>query len=176
MHDPVIGGVGEGRQHALEHPGDLGQAERAHVGAQRAALEVLHRDVGHPLVLEVLVDGDDVGVPERAGDARLLQEAGGGGRIGGVEGRQLLEGDVAQEVGLAGQVDHRHPAAADLAHDLEAPDALSLARHLGLPPGATGRARVRPAPAHAWTVVCPAKTTETVPGGTPSVMPLSESR
>jgi hypothetical protein len=35
---------------------------------------------------------------------------------------ELLERDEAVEVGLAREVDHGHPAAADLTHDLVPPD------------------------------------------------------
>ena len=49
----------------------IGLDQRLIAAAQRATLEVLHRDVGGALVLEVLVDGDDVGVVERARDPRF---------------------------------------------------------------------------------------------------------
>ena len=49
--------------------------------------------------------------------------------VGGVERGELLERDEAVEVGLAGEVDHRHAAATDLAEDLVAPDGLQDVRH-----------------------------------------------
>jgi hypothetical protein len=79
-------------------------------------------------VLEVLVHGDDVGVRERPGDARLAQEASGEGRVLGAQGGKLLERHLAVQVHLSGQVDQRHAAASDLTDDLEAAD---LAHDLG---------------------------------------------
>ena len=96
---------------------------------QRAALDVLHRDVRRAVVLEVVVHGDDVRMAQRAGHARLAQEALRERGVGGVERRQLLERDEAVEVGLAGEVDHRHAAAPDLAEDLVAADGLQDVRH-----------------------------------------------
>ena len=64
----------------------------------------------------------DVRVVERSGDARLAQEARGEGRIGRVERRELLQRDLAVEVGLAREPDDGHAAAADLAQELEAAD------------------------------------------------------
>ena len=55
-------------------------------------------------------------------DAGLLQEAPGERGVGGVGGVQLLERDLAIERGLAGEMDGRHAAAAELAHDLVAAD------------------------------------------------------
>ena len=55
-------------------------------------------------------------------DARLAQERRAADGSERVERAQLLERDVAVEVGLAGEVDHGHPAAADLAQDLVAAD------------------------------------------------------
>ena len=115
--------VSAGEQ-ALEHAADLRQRHPPDVRAQRAALDVLHRDVRRAVVLEVVVDRDDVRVAQRAGDARLAQEALGERRVGRVERAELLERDEAVEVGLAGEVHHRHAAAADLAEDLVAADCL----------------------------------------------------
>ena len=42
---------------------------------------------------------------------------------------ELLERDEAVEVGLAGEVDHGHAAAPDLAEDLVSPDGLQDVRH-----------------------------------------------
>ena len=69
------------------------------------------------------------GCVSEPGDARLAQEALRERGVGGVEGGQLLERDEAVEVGLAREVDDRHPAAADLAQDLVAPDRLQDVRH-----------------------------------------------
>ena len=91
-------------------------------GRSDAALEVLHRDVGRAAALEVVVDRDDVRVAERAGEPGLAQEAAGDGGLGALQERELLERDVAVELALAGEVDGRHAAAADLAEDLVSAD------------------------------------------------------
>ena len=56
------------------------------------------------------------------------------------------EGDVAVQVGLAGEVNDGHAAPADLAEDLEATDALALPRHQRPPPGGGRGARSRAPP------------------------------
>ena len=101
----------EAGEHALEHAGDLRQRHPPDVRPQRAALDVLHRDVRRAVVLEVVVHGDDVRVAQRAGDARLAQEALRERRVGGVERAELLQRDEAVQVGLAREVDDRHAAA-----------------------------------------------------------------
>ena len=126
---PCCLGVGEPGEQALEHAADLRERQLPHVRAQRAALDVLHRDVRRAVVLEVVVHGDDVRVAQRAGHARLAQEALRERRVRGVERAQLLERDEAVEVGLAREVDDRHAAAADLPQDLVAADGLHDVRH-----------------------------------------------
>ena len=129
MDDPVLLGVREPGEQPLEHAADLRQRHVPDVRPQRAALDVLHRDVRRAVVLEVVVHGDDVRMAQRAGDARLAQEALRERGVRRVERRQLLERDEAVEVGLAREVDHRHAAAADLAEDLVAADRLQDVRH-----------------------------------------------
>jgi len=129
VHDAVRLRVGQPGEQALEHAADLRQRELADVRAQRAALDVLHRDVRRAVVVEVVVDRDDVRVRERARDARLAQEALGERGVRRVEGAQLLERHEAVEVGLAREVDHRHAAATHLAQDLVATDGLHDVRH-----------------------------------------------
>ena len=135
MHDAAGLGVGEPGENALEHAGDLRQLEVADERAQGSALDVLHRDVRRALVLEEVVDGDDVGVAERAGDARLAYEALGEGGIGGMKRRQFLQGDDAIEVGLPGEIDDCHPAAADLTDDVVSPERTQDLGHRTLPRG-----------------------------------------
>ena len=131
VDDAVLLRVGEPGEQALEHAADLRQGHLADVRAQRAALDVLHRDVRRAVVLEVVVHGDDVRMAQRAGHARLAQEALGERRVGGVEGAQLLERDEAVQVGLARQVHERHAAAPQLAQDLVSADGLHDVRHQG---------------------------------------------
>ena len=133
MDDPARLRVREPGQDALQHARDLRQLEVADERAQRAALDVLHRDVRRPLVLEEVVDGDDVGVAQRAGDARLAHEALGEGRVCGVKRRQLLQRDDAVEVGLTREIDDGHPAAADLTDDVVSPERTQDFGHRTLP-------------------------------------------
>ena len=124
MHDAVRFRVRQPGQQALEHAADLRHVHPPDVRAQRAALDVLHRDVGRAVVLEVIVHGDDVRMRQRARHARLAQETLGERGIGGVEGAEFLERDEPIEVGLAGEVHHRHAAATHLSEDLVAIDDL----------------------------------------------------
>ena len=133
VDDAVRLRVGEPGEQAFEHAADLRQRHPADVRAQRAALDVLHRDVRRAVVLEVVVHGDDVRVRQRPGHARLAQEALGERRVGRVERAQLLERDEPVEVGLAGEVHHRHAAATDLPEDLVAADRLHDLRHPCVP-------------------------------------------
>ena len=91
-------------------------------GRSDPPVDVLHRDVRGPVVLEVVVDRDDVGVAQRARQPRLAQEALGEGGIGLAKGAQLLQRDQPVEVGLARQEHGRHAAPAQLLEDLVAPD------------------------------------------------------
>ncbi len=110
-------------EHVLQHAADLRGLQPADPRAQRAARDVLHRDVLDAAVLEVVEDGDDARVVERARDARLAQEAADHLRVLALQRAELLQGDEAVEVELPGEVDARHPAAPDLAEDLEPTDA-----------------------------------------------------
>ena len=74
VHDAGRLRVCQRRQHALQYARDPSQRQAPHVLAQRAARDVLHRDVRRASVLEVLMHGDDVRVVERAGEPRLAQE------------------------------------------------------------------------------------------------------
>jgi DNA-binding NarL/FixJ family response regulator len=66
---------------------------------------------------------------QRAGHARLAQEALRERRVRGVEGAQLLERDEAVEVGLACEVHQGHAAATELSKDLVTADGLHDVRH-----------------------------------------------
>jgi len=73
-------------------------------------------------VLEVVVDGDDVRVVERTAQPGLSQEPLGEQAVAGMELRQLLEGYLASQVDLTGEVHDRGAAATDLPIDLIPPD------------------------------------------------------
>jgi hypothetical protein len=61
-------------------------------------------------------------VAQRAGETRLPEEPLDHVGVSGAKRGELLERDEAVEVGLAREVHHGHPAAADLTHDLVPPD------------------------------------------------------
>ena len=137
VHDPLRLGAGQAGQHALQHAGALGQRHPPHPRPQRAPLDVLHRDVRRPVVLEVVVHGHDVRVAERTGHARLAHEPLRERGVGRVEGSELLQRDEPVQVALAREVDRRHAAAPELAEDLVAADRLHRFGHQ--PPRLPGR-------------------------------------
>jgi hypothetical protein len=99
---------------------------------QRLAAQVLEDQVGRALVLAPVVDGDDVGVIEARGGAGLDVEAAPilVGERAVVAARHELDGDVAPELQVAGEVDRAETAAAEPADDLEATaDAVAGLRH-----------------------------------------------
>jgi len=62
VDDSVALRVREARKDSFQGAAGLRQGQAAHVAAQRPAREVLHRDVRHTVLLEVLMDRDDVRV------------------------------------------------------------------------------------------------------------------
>ena len=132
MDDALRVRVRKARQHALEHAADLRRRELADPRAQRSTRDVLHRDVRRAVVLEEVEHGHDARVIERAREPRLAHEASGHLRVLAVQRPQLLQRGVAVEVELAGEMDTRHAAAAELPHDLVAADAHQ--RIFGAPP------------------------------------------
>jgi hypothetical protein len=106
----------------------VGLARFLEVLRERAALDELHGVGGCAAGRHLqAVDGNDVGVVELRGDLDLADEAQAGLRIAGRSLQQLLERDLAQELGVARDVDRSHPAAAGLAEDHVARLARSLA-------------------------------------------------
>ena len=107
-----------------QRPGDLahhahrvGRRQRAPCAqplAERLPLDVAHDEEDEPARLADAVDGDDVRVREAGGGARFAHEAfarlGGPRQVGG----EHLDGHVAVELDVAGEVDDPHPAAAEL--------------------------------------------------------------
>ena len=129
MGDAVRGRVGESGEHVVEHAEHLGQTEVFDTRAQRAAFDVFHRDVGVPVRFVEVVDGDDVGMLELRDEARFGDEAFCHRGIAAGE-REPLEGDLPVQGRLVGEIDRRHPAAAQHADDFVAADA--LCRHCRL--------------------------------------------
>ena len=87
-------------------------------GFEGLAVDELHDQVGHRGVVADGVDGDDVVVADGGGGAGLADEAPTGGAGGGQRCRQHLDGDDAQELGVAGTQNDAHAAAADDFEDL----------------------------------------------------------
>jgi hypothetical protein len=107
----------------VERLGDLGEEldralrlERPLLGddlGQVRALHVAHREEEDAGLLSCLVDGDDVRVIERGGDARLAQEALAKALVLRELGRDHLERDLASQALLVGTVDRTHASSAD---------------------------------------------------------------
>ncbi len=80
------------------------------------ALHVPHRDVQDAVGLARVVDRDDVRVVEAGGDLGLADEALPERVIIGELGTEDLQRDLAAQPDVLGQVDDRHPTAADHPH------------------------------------------------------------
>jgi hypothetical protein len=115
--------VAEPGEHALDHPADLRQLEPADELAQRAARDVLHRDVRDAVVLEEVEQRDDVRVIQRGGEPGLAHEALGQRWVAALE-IQSLEDHVAVQRRLAHEVHDGHPAAREHPDDLVVSDAI----------------------------------------------------
>jgi hypothetical protein len=81
---------------------------------QRAALDVLHDDVGEPLGLADLIDRANTRMIQRRGGAGLLEQAPAGRRVGLQVFARNLHRDGALDLGVPGAVDDAHPARAEL--------------------------------------------------------------
>ena len=122
-----------------DHLVDLGFGQRVGLGEQRVErlpLDILHDEIGGAVVLEIAVDGDDVGMLERDQRLRLLAEAieapvesflGRGadradlraiGRARGeARGQILLDRDLAPDLDFLGQIGDAEAARAEHAQD-----------------------------------------------------------
>ena len=76
MDDPLLVGRGQtvGDLDGVVHRFARGQGGVAHHLPQRRALQELEHDVGLPVVLTRVEDGEEVGVVEGAGGSRFLLE------------------------------------------------------------------------------------------------------
>jgi hypothetical protein len=81
---------------------------------QRLAFEPFHGDERRPLVASDFVDGADVRVGQRRGGARLAQQPILAFARRRRTGPQELQGDMAAEGRVLGEVDDTHPAGAEL--------------------------------------------------------------
>jgi len=92
---------------------------------ERAAGHVFYYKVGDPLLLAIVVDGENVGVAEGGNGLGLAAEAGQEAFAAGFCGLHDLDGHPALQLVLVGAVDGRHTSLADLFGDLIAADGLS---------------------------------------------------
>ena len=121
--------------HRSGHVGaDLGRAPRGdgavladHL-AQGAPLDVLHDDEVRALLLAPVVDGDDVGVVEVGGRARLPAEALDERPVGRELGKEDLERDRTIQEEVSREEDLRHSAPGKVLHDL-IPTVVNTQRH-----------------------------------------------
>jgi hypothetical protein len=119
MNDGVLMGSGESLDELKGESEDFGFGKWAggESGAERAARNVFHyEEIGAALCIEI-VDGGDVGMIEFWKCERLIVEAMANSFLGDGAGMEKLKSDVSIEVGIAGQINDTHPAAANLLKD-----------------------------------------------------------
>ena len=116
--------LGERLEHRVEHVEGRPRREQAllaHDVAQGLPGHVLHREEDVAVVLALVEHGDDVGVGQRRGRARLATEAGDEALVVGEVLAHHLQGDLAVEPLVDGEVDRRHPAVGDPTEHAVAP-------------------------------------------------------
>ena len=117
MDDPAcVGGVERRRGLAepLERAAERLRALAAEPVGERAARQVLHDDVGTPLVLADVEDRDDArSVREPRGREAFAREAARIASLSAKRSDEHLDGDGPRQVGVLGAVDLAHPAAGD---------------------------------------------------------------
>ncbi len=118
---PVHQAVQVGRVQRRRHLGDdadrpvRGQrAQLVDQPADVAALDVAHGDEQHAVAVAGREDRDDVRVVHRGRGPRFADEPLPERLVPAQHGRQQLQGDVAAQLDVAGAVDQRHAAPADL--------------------------------------------------------------
>jgi hypothetical protein len=104
--------------------GDIDRLRRGHrAGLDHAPQSVAADQFGSDPVCAVIaadvVNGDDVGVIERAGRAGFALETGDAVRVARQGGGQYLDGHLALQPRIAGAPDLAHPAPAQQLHNLE---------------------------------------------------------
>ena len=88
---------------------------RAESLAKRLALHVAHDEEDEAARFTYAMNGDDVGVRESSGRASLTNKAFARLVCEGQVRRKHLDGDVAIQLHIAREIDHAHPAPAELA-------------------------------------------------------------
>ena len=129
MHDAR--GVGH-RQGARQLPSEAGQRAGvegfADQRGQRSSFHELHGEEAAIAQIADGVDRDDVGVIERRRGPRLVLEAPHRVGVAGERGPEQLDRDLAAKLGIVGQVDLTHAAAADERHHVVGADASAQRR------------------------------------------------
>src|SRR6266508_3323714 len=100
-----------------DDPDRIAELERAALledQMQRAAAQILHRDIAQPILLANIEDRDDIGVAQVGRGDRLTLEAPRELRIDRQLRRQHLERDDALELRIERSIHPRHAAAPDL--------------------------------------------------------------
>ena len=110
------------RNFAHHAQGERDRPRLAVLAQDRAATEILHRDVVIVARAADIMHADDIAVMQLGCDPRLAQEAFAEIRIGQQGRRHDLERDIALDRFLGGQVHGRHAATAELALDVVAGD------------------------------------------------------
>jgi hypothetical protein len=110
---------GEGVRDLRDDSGNFRDGHRPMCETIRNRLSVVirHGDERLPGVLADLVNGGNVRMIERAGGARLSQQAGRSFWIAGLVRRQKLEGNASAEINILGEINRTHPAGPDVADD-----------------------------------------------------------
>ncbi len=102
----------------IEEPARRQRLSRSEQLAERLSLDELHGDVQSAVGLADVVDGEDVGVVQRGGGARLLFEALSSPVVPGHRRGEHLDRDLAAELGVLRPVHLTHPARAQRRDDL----------------------------------------------------------
>ena len=111
---------------------------------QRLPFDQLHREKWYPVDVFDGMDGDDVGVIEGGGGARLALEALAPFGIGRKVRRQDLHRDVPAKARVPSAIDVTHPAGADELRDAVRPDRCAWAEPPHARRRADGRFKKRP--------------------------------
>ena len=120
VHHPLAMGIVQGGGHLCNDRGDLvGRHGRPKQFVEGAGVNVFHDQVGHAVLLAVVHDDQDVGVPQLGDRPGLLPKALDEGLVlVGEVGRQDLHGHVAFQRRLVGLEHRAHAPLADLLQDL----------------------------------------------------------
>ncbi len=127
MDDALRVGVVKRPGHLLD---DVGRGQQVDILiekllAQRAALDQAHHDVGHALVLAVVVNRHNRGVFQPGDDFRFPLETPEESRVFRQLAREHFKRDKALEGRLVGPVDGRHSTFADYVDDFILADCLA---------------------------------------------------